>query len=72
MCARKALLPPLQNKGMSVVALVCLSVCLFVDNITQKSYEWIEIKFDVVKTEFFPQHQCVAEAYFYHHKQQGR
>ena len=30
------LLPPWQNQVMFLVALVCLSVCLFVENITQK------------------------------------
>ena len=32
-------------KGGYVFGSVSLSVCLFVDNITQKSYEWIGMKF---------------------------
>ena len=35
----------LANEVMFLVALVCLFVCLFVDNITQKSYERTGMKF---------------------------
>ena len=35
----------LAKEVMFLVALVCLSVCLSVDNITQKSYERIGVKF---------------------------
>ena len=40
------LLSSLQKEVMlffGSVGFVCMSVCLFVDNITQKSYEWIGV-----------------------------
>ena len=36
---------PWQKEVMFLVALVCLFVCLFVSNITQKGYERIAMKF---------------------------
>ena len=39
------LITSLEKEVMLLVALVCLSVCLFVDNIIQKRYKQIKLKF---------------------------
>ena len=39
------LITSLAKEVMFSVELACMSVCLFVSNITQKSYKWIAMKF---------------------------
>ena len=42
---KQVIVTSLAMEAMFFVALVCLFVCLFVDNITKNSYEWIGMKF---------------------------